>query len=205
MNTENGHETNTVHILGFAGSLRRSSHNRALLRAAQEMLPPGVTMEIFDLDDIPFFNSDVEAEGTPEAVLAFRAAMQRADALLIASPEYNYSVTGVLKNALDWASRPGPDDRPPLDGKVVGIMGAGGGFGTIRSQLHLREILQHNDIFVLPRPQVTLARAGLFFDEHGRLVDQRARAKVQALVDALHQWVVKLRYAELATPQTIPA
>ncbi len=204
MNTENGHQTNTVHILGFAGSLRQKSHNRALLRAAQELLPPGVTMEIFDLDDIPFFNSDVEAEGTPEPVLAFRAAMKRADALLIASPEYNYSVTGVLKNALDWASRKGSDERPPLDGKVVGIMGVGGGFGTIRSQLHLREILQHNDLFVLPRPQVTLARAGAHFDENGRLVDERSRAKVQALVDALHQWVVKLRYAEQASLQPAP-
>ncbi len=206
MNTQNGHTIyppETVHILGFAGSLRKRSHNRALLRAAQEMLPSGVTMEIFDLDDLPFFNSDVEAAGTPDAVLAFRAAMQRADALLIASPEYNYSVTGVLKNALDWASRKGPDERPPLDGKVVGIMGAGGGFGTIRSQLHLREILQHNDTFVLPRPQVTLARAGAHFDENGRLVDERSRAKVQALLDAVHQWVLKLRHAEQFVQQPV--
>ena len=130
--------------------------------------------------------------------------MQRADALLIASPEYNNSVTGVLKNALDWASRKGPDDSPPLDGKVVGIMGAGGGFGTIRSQLHLREILQHNDTFVLPRPQVTLARAGAHFDENGRLTDEHSRVKVQALVDALQQWVIKLRYAEQANLQSVP-
>ncbi len=126
MRTENGHQTDTVHILGFAGSLRQKSHNRALLRAAQEMLPPGVTMEIFDLDDIPFFNSDVEAEGTPEPVLAFRAAMQRADALLIASPEYNYSVTGVLKNALDWASRKGIGRTPAAGRQSGGHHGCGG-------------------------------------------------------------------------------
>lgn len=182
-----------VHILGFAGSLRQASYNRALLRAAREMLPPNVTMDIFHLDDLPFFNADVEAQGTPPPVLAFRRAMKAADALLIASPEYNYSVTGVLKNAIDWASRRGPDEQAPLDGRVVGIMGAGGGFGAIRAQLHLREILLHNDVFVLNRPQVTLSRAGTHFDDAGNLTNERSRQKVKAMVRELASWVRRLR------------
>lgn len=182
-----------VHLLGFAGSLRKASYNRALLRAAQEMLPTQVTLDIFHLDDIPFFNPDVEAQATPEPVLAFRRAMKAADALLIASPEYNYSVTGVLKNAIDWASRKGPDEEAPLDRHVAGIMGAGGGFGAIRAQLHLREILLHNDVFVLNRPQVTLSRAGAHFNAEGILTNERSRQKVRALLEALAEWTRRLR------------
>ncbi len=177
-----------IHVLGIAGSLRQRSYNRALLCNAHHLLPSDVTLEIFDLDDIPMFNVDVEALGTPEPVLALRQAMQRADALLIATPEYNWSIPGVLKNALDWASRRGPDDRAPLDGKAVAIMGAGGMYGTVRAQMHLREILGHNDTYVLARPHLMVARPGGLFDADGRLTDEDTRRRLERLLVALRDW-----------------
>ena len=179
---------NPIHILGIAGSLRRKSYNRALLCNAQHLLPEDTTLEIFDLDDIPFFNADVEAIGTPAPVLAFREAIKRADALLIATPEYNYTIPGVLKNAIDWASRKGPDDRAPLDGKTVAMMGAGGMYGTLRAQMHLREILSHNQTFVMARPELMVARAGQYFDENGRLTDEAMRLRLERLLVSLRDW-----------------
>ncbi|MCB8984555.1 MAG: NAD(P)H-dependent oxidoreductase [Ardenticatenaceae bacterium] len=179
---------NHIHVLGIAGSLRQRSYNRALLCNAHHLLPPGMTMEIFDLDDIPMFNVDVEARGTPEPVMALRQAMQRADALLIATPEYNWSIPGVLKNALDWASRKGPDAQAPLDGKAVAIMGAGGMYGTVRAQMHLREILGHNDTFVLARPHLMVARPANLFDADGRLTDEATRQRLERLLVALRDW-----------------
>ena len=177
MNTQHA----PIHILGISGSLRRKSNNRALLAAAQEMLPDGVTMEIADLGPLPLYNKDLEDEGTPESVLAFRAAIRQADALYIASPEYNYSITGVLKNAIDWASRNIPD-KNPLDGKTAAFMGVGGRLGTARSQDHLRDILAHNDIAVLPKPNVLLHNNGTLFDEYGRLTDPDTRHAMEELL-----------------------
>jgi chromate reductase len=127
-----------IRVLGFAGSLRRGSYNRALLRAAQELAPAGMTIEVSDLAPIPLYNADVEAEGDPEPVAAFKAAIRRADALLIACPEYNHGVPGVLKNAIDWASR--PPRSAALDRKPLALMGASPGMtGSARGQSQLRQ------------------------------------------------------------------
>src|SRR3954469_14827795 len=127
-----------IRVLGFAGSLRRGSYNRAALRAAVEMMPEGGSLETFDLQGIPLYHGDVEAEGFPASVLAFKDAIRQADALLIVTPEYNYSMPGVLKNAIDWASRPAANSV--FTGKPTAIMGVGGRFGTVRAQAHLRQV-----------------------------------------------------------------
>src|SRR5579871_4067 len=114
----------TVRLLGMAGSLRRGSFNAAALRAAQELAPSGMSIEIFDLSPIPMYNDDVRLEGYPPPVADFRARIKAADGLLIATPEYNYSTSGVLKNAIDWASRP---PAHPFEGKPIGLMGASAG------------------------------------------------------------------------------
>ncbi len=178
-----------IAILGISGSLRRLSHNTELLRVAAANLPDETRMEIFDLTPLPFYNADLEAEhGFPESVQHFRDAIAAADALLFACPEYNYSVTGVLKNALDWASRPvfGPPRQPsPLQHKPYGIVGAGGRFGTLRAQLHLRQIAVHNEMRGLIRPEVFVDRAREKFDAVGHLIDERVRGEVRDLVHAL--------------------
>jgi chromate reductase len=179
-------------ILGVAGSLRRGSYNRALLRAAQELLPEGMTLELFDLRDIPPYDMDVEQQGLPTPVVAWKEAIRRADALLIATPEHNWSVPGVLKNAIDWASRP-PGDNV-FQGKPVAIMGASTGlYGTVRAQLHLRQVLASVDAYVLNRPQVLVARAQDKFDAEGRLIDEPTRALVRNLLTALRDWTLRLR------------
>ena len=183
---------NTINVLGFAGSLRQKSHNRNLLNAAGTVLPVGMNLQIFDLIDIPLFNQDVEAEGIPESVMAFREAMKAADALLIATPEYNWSIPGVLKNALDWVSRKGPDAQSPLDGKTVAVMGAGGGYGTMRAQMHLREILAHNRLYVLPHPQMMVAKAWTHFDADGNLTDETTRDRLGSLLLELREFTLKL-------------
>ncbi len=181
----------SVHVLGFAGSLRRDSYNKKLLHVAQELLPAGMTLEIFDLLPIPLYNADVEAQGMPAPVQHFRERMAAADALLIATPEYNYSISGVLKNALDWASRGGP--ASPLNHKPLAMMGAGGRFGTIRAQQHLRQIALHNDMHVLNRPEVYIARPWELFDVDGRLTHEPTRERIQMLLEALAAWTRKLR------------
>jgi len=178
-----------LHIVGFSGSLRKRSLNTGMLRAARELAPEGMQVGIFDLSPLPLYNGDLEAEGWPEPVAAFREALAAADALLIATPEYNYSVTGVLKNAIDWASR-GPNS--PLLEKPVAIMGAGGGAGTSLAQMHLRQICVHNSMFPLARPQVLLARARDKFDADGNLVDADARDRVRELLEALAAWTRRL-------------
>jgi chromate reductase len=168
-------------ILGISGSLRKNSYNTAALRAAQELLPQGVTLEIFDLSPIPLYNEDIEP--FPVAVQALRERISAADALLIATPEYNHSISGVLKNALDWASCP-PD--PPCEDKPVAIFGVSTGrFGTLRAQLHLREICAALDMLVLPKPELFIAHAREKFDAQGRLIDERTRQQLRALVEAL--------------------
>ncbi len=198
-------EDTPIRVLGFAGSLRQASYNRALLRAAQSLLPTGMRLDIFDLIDLPLYNGDVEAAGTPASVLAFRRAMWSADALLIASPEYNFSVTGALKNALDWASRRIPDGASPLDRLPAALMGAGGMQGALRSQLHLREILSHNDVHVLNRPTLLVARAGRYFDEDLKLTDEEMRERLARMLEALRDWTRQLQSAGLARAAAVPA
>ena len=183
-----------VSIVAFAGSLRKKSLNRGLLRAAVEVAPPDVTIRIWDLDDIPLFNAELEQPVSPAPVVAFQQAIAAADALLIACPEYNYSVTGVLKNALDWASRRlSRDGLPAMQGKPAAILGAGGRFGTVRAQAHLRYMLLHNDLKLLNKPEVMLARAGEFFDDDGNLTNEEVRGQVRDVVVALVAWTRQLR------------
>jgi chromate reductase len=180
-------EEPTFRILGIAGSLRRASYNRGLLRAAQEVAPAGVRLEIFALDALPLYNDDVLAVGAPEPVEAFKAALAGADALLIATPEYNYSIPGVLKNALDWASRPPPTS--PLRFKPVGLMGAStGGFGTVRAQLALRQVFIFTESYVMVKPELLVSQARDKFDADGNLTDAATRAKLAPLITALVAW-----------------
>ncbi|HET8646024.1 MAG TPA: NADPH-dependent FMN reductase [Vicinamibacteria bacterium] len=180
-----------VSILGIAGSLRAASLNKALLRAAQELAPAGLRIDLFErLGDIPPYNADVEAGGDPEAVAAFKEAIARADGLLFATPEYNYGVPGVLKNAVDWASR--PPAGSVLQGKPAGIMGATPGtLGTARAQSALRQSFNFTDTPAMLRPEIYVARAGERFDAQMRLTDERTRQALVKFLEALHAWVLR--------------
>ncbi|MEZ4365635.1 MAG: NAD(P)H-dependent oxidoreductase [Kofleriaceae bacterium] len=173
-------------ILGLAGSLRARSFNRAALRAAQELAPADVTITTFDLDGLPGYNDDLEA--SPQAqVVALRDAIRAADAILIASPEYNYSIPGVLKNALDWGSRPA--GKSAWRGKPCALFGASmGRLGTARMQYHLRQVLVALDMHALNRPEVMIAGAGDKFDDDLRLTDEPTRKLVGELVSGLASW-----------------
>lgn len=186
--------TEPITVAAFAGSLRRKSHNRGLLRAAVELAPPQMTINVIDLAPLPFYNGELDGPHRPPEVVEFLSQLGAADAFLIASPEYNYSVTGVLKNALDWASRqPKPDTPPAIQGKPAAIMGAGGRFGTVRAQMHLRYILLHNDVKVLNKPEVMVVRSGDAVDSEGNITDQTVRNQVEELVHALYKWTIQLR------------
>ena len=178
-----------LHVLGISGSLRKASYNTALLRAAAELTPPGMTLESFDLAPLPLFNQDAE-KPFPEAVVEFRARVAQADALLIATPEYNSSVSGALKNAIDWASR---SPQQPLNGKPVATMGAStGNFGTLRAQLHLRQILTHVGALPLGKPEVLVARAEQVFDPVGNLTDAATHGFLRDLLAALAKWTQRV-------------
>lgn len=170
-------------ILALSGSLRAGSYNTAALRAAAEVADDQMKIEIHPLNDLPIYNADVEREGFPPSVVELREAIRQADGLLIATPEYNYSITGALKNAIDWASRGG--DESPLNHKPAAILGAGGRFGTLRSQLHLREILSHNELRVVGRPQVYIDRPSQRFAEGPVLTDERAIDQIRRLLVSL--------------------
>jgi len=180
-----------IHLLGIAGSLRKSSFNKALLRSATELLPDGVELEIFDLEGVPPFNQDLEKDPVPK-VKELKSKVRAADGLLIVTPEYNYSVPGVLKNAIDAASRPYGDN--PFDGKPVAIMGASiGMLGTVRAQYHLRQTMVFLNMLPINRPEIMVPFAEKEFDEAGRLTDVSTREKVKELVQALAEWVHKLK------------
>jgi len=181
-----------THVLAFAGSLRKGSYNRALLRAAQELAPEGMTIDIFDLGGIPLYNADVEAEGDPEQVAAFRDAIRAADAVLIASPEYNHGVAAVTKNAIDWASRPARDAA--LGGKPVGIVGASPGMGgSARGQSQLRQAFEVTNSFCMPQPEVAVPRAHEKFDTEGRLTDETTRTFLRRYLVAFSAWTARFR------------
>ncbi len=173
-------------ILGIAGSLRKGSFNRAALRAAAGLVPEGVTLEIFDLDGIPPFNEDEEPH-PPAKVTEFKARIRAADAILFSTPEYNYSIPGVLKNAIDWASRPYGDNA--WDGKPVAVMGASVGQGeTSRAQYHLRQVFVFTNMHPLNRPEVMIADASHRFDERGNLTDDKAKELIRQLLAGLVAW-----------------
>jgi chromate reductase len=171
-------------ILGISGSLRERSYNRALLQAARELAPDGVEIEDFDLASIPLYDPDVEAAGDPEPVAALREAVRNADALLLATPEYNRGTSGVLKNAIDWLSRPAM--ASVLRWKPVAVMGASTGRGgTRRAQQQVRDALLFPGALVLDEPEVAVPLAWEHFDEDGRLVDARIREAIRALLEGL--------------------
>lgn len=181
----------SLRFLGIAGSLRAASYNRGLIRAAIDVAPAGTSVVHYDLAAIPMFNADVEASGDPPPVAEFRRAIAAADALLIATPEYNHCVPGVLKNAIDWASRPARGSV--LTGKPVAIMGASTGLGgTARAQAHLRDGLAYTNGFVLPLPEVLVGLAGERFDDDANLTDQDTRQEIRDLLVALAAWTRRL-------------
>lgn len=178
-------ETN-FKILGLPGSLRAGSFNTGLLRAARELAPAGVVVEIADISAIPLYNEDLNHEGGPDAVRELRERVRAADALLFATPEYNYSMTGVQKNLIDWLSR--PIATSPLRHKPVAMMGAGARFGTVRAQLALRQVFVFTESYALLKPELMIPNAPQYFDADGRLVDEQERKRVAALVEALVAW-----------------
>ncbi len=185
--------SNPLTILGIAGSLRRASYNRAALRVAQQVAPKDVKIEIFELDGIPPFNQD-DDQRPPEKVVQFKARIRAADAILFATPEYNYSIPGVLKNAIDWASRPYGDSA--WDGKPVAVMGASvGTLGTARAQYHLRQCFVFLNMYPLNKPEVMIANAAQRFDDKGNLTDDDTREHIEKLVEALAQWTRQLQKA----------
>jgi chromate reductase len=177
---------NTIQIAAFAGSLREYSYNRSLLNTAVDLLPPDTSYEILDLAPLPMYNQDIEKIGFPKEVEQFRSALYQADAFLIASPEYNYSIPGVLKNALDWASRANADKSKPMDGKPLAIIGVGGRFGTARAQNHLRQIASHLNMITVNRPEVLISNyPQKVFDAENNLTDQFAISLMKELVKNL--------------------
>lgn len=174
----------SLKFLGLTGSLRQKSANKGLLRAAQARLPSGVTMEVADLSDVPFYNADITEK--PASVQRVFAQMEQADALVIACPEYNYSIAPALKNILDWASR--EPNNPLLAGKAVAIMGAGGGMGTSRAQYHLRQVCVFLDLHPLNKPEVFANAFAGAFDADGNLTDERLQQLVEQQMQALAQW-----------------
>lgn len=186
-------EVEKIRVLGFSGSLRKASHNTGALQAALELVPAEMELEIFNIAPIPLYNHDVsEQEGFPLAVEEFRQKIAAAAALLIVTPEYNYSIPGVLKNAIDWASRP---PNQPFNGKPVAIMGAGAGFGTARAQYHLRQVCFYLNMFPLNKPEVMIQRTWEKFDADGRLTDEETRKQIKALLEALVPWAQRFKVA----------
>ena len=179
-----------VSILAFAGSLRKGSYNKAVLRASKELAPASLNIEIFDLQGIPLYNADVEAKGDPERVAAFKEAIRQADGLLIATPEYNHGVPAVTKNAVDWASR--PPKNAPLNEKPVGILGASPGMtGSARGQSQLRQAFEFTNSYCMPQPEILVYRAHEKFDDDGNLTDEATRKYLGKYLEALHNWVNK--------------
>jgi len=179
-----------VRILGIAGSLRRDSFNRATLRAASELAPEGALIETFELDGIPGFNQDDE-QNPPVKVVELKRRIREADAILFVTPEYNYSVPGVLKNAIDWASRPYGDSA--WNGKPAAIMGASiGTIGTARAQYHLRQMMVFLNMFPLNQPEVMIGNAGDRFDESGNLADETTKDYIRKLLQSLIDWTGRI-------------
>jgi chromate reductase len=178
-------------VVGISGSLRKGSYNTAALRAAQGLAPEGMAIEAAEIGDLPLYNDDVRAAGYPPPAERFRAQLAAADAVLFVTPEYNYSVSGVLKNAIDWASRP---PSQPFDGKPVAIMGASGGLlGTARAQYHLRQMLIFLNAYPINKPEVMIGQAQTKFDEAGNLTDEPTREFIRRLLESLRDWTERLR------------
>ena len=174
---------NKIKILGIAGSIREKSYNRMLLEATKLLLNEDLEMEIFDLKNIPMYNNDIEDQ-LPDVVTQFKQKISESDIVLIATPEYNYSISGVLKNALDWASR--PKGQNSFAAKPVGIMGvSGGSLGTSRAQYHLRQIGVALDMRMLNRPEIMVASGAKKFAEDGSLNDEVTKDMIKMMINNL--------------------
>ncbi len=185
----------TIKVLGFSGSLRQRSLNTAALNTACELTPIGMGIYIFDLAPIPLYNQDIKDRGFPLIVEKFRREIKEADALLIVTPEYNYSIPGVLKNAIDWASRP---PHQAFNGKPIGIMGASPSvFGTVRAQTHLRQILTPLNGLVMNSPEVFINNADKKFDNEGLMIDRETRDFIVKYLNSLKQWILKIKAPNL--------
>ena len=179
-----------IRILGIAGSLRRGSYNRAALRATTQLAPKDATVETFGLDGIPPFNQDQE-QNPPVKVTELKRRIREANAILFVTPEYNWSVPGVFKNAIDWASRPHGDSA--WDGKPAAIMGAStGAIGTARAQNHLRQILVYLNMFPINQPEVLISHATDRFDHEGKLTDLATRERIIVLLQNLMEWARRI-------------
>ena len=179
-----------IRILGIAGSLRDASYNRGALRAAVELAPEGATIEVFELDGIPGFNQDQE-QNPPEKVAEFKRKIREADAILFVTPEYNYSVPGVLKNAIDWASRPYGDSA--WNGKPAAIMGASiGAIATARAQYHLRQMMVFLNMFPVNQPEVMIGNCSEKFDEQGNLTNEVSKDLIRQLLQNLVDWTNRI-------------
>ena len=183
----------SIRVAGIVGSLREGSLNKGLLRAAAELAPAGMEIEIYTrLGDIPPYNDDVFMKGDPEPVADLKNFIGGADALLISTPEYNYGVPGVLKNAIDWASRPSDDNA--WSGKPVAVIGASvGRLGTARAQYHLRQVFVTLNMYALNQPEAMISNASELFDAEGNLTDEKTRDHVRRLLNQLALWTCQLR------------
>jgi chromate reductase len=180
-----------IKVLGICGSLRKASFNMMALRVAQSLAPAGMKVDIADISAFPLYNEDVKAQGFPPAVQTLRDQIAAADALLFATPEYNYSISGVLKNAIDWASRP---PNHPFDGKPVAVMGASGGvLGTARAQYHLRQMCVFLNMLPVNKPEVMIPQAQNRFDAQGNLTDETAKGLIKQLLESLQAWTLRLK------------
>jgi chromate reductase len=178
-----------MRIIGISGSLRKASYNTALLRALISLQPQGMEIEPIRLNGIPVYDGDDEkATGKPAAILDLDKKIRASDGVIIVTPEYNFSIPGGLKNAIDWLSR----GTSPLKGKRIGIMGASDGpIGTARSQYHLRQTLQSQEAIVMPRPEIFVSTAHEKFDEQGNLTDEATLKRLGKCLKAFAEWVEK--------------
>ena len=182
-----------IRILGIAGSLRRKSYNRAALRAAQQLVPQDAVLDIFELDGIPVFSEDDERQ-PPVKIVELKKRIREADAILFVTPEYNYSIPGGLKNAIDWASRPYGDNA--WNGKPVAVMGASlGMLGTARAQYHLRQVFVFLNMLAINQPEVMIANAGQNFDAEGNLTNETTKNQIRQLLANLVGWTRGLQKA----------
>jgi chromate reductase len=184
--------SDVVRVLGIAGSLRRESYNRAALRAAKQLVPEGATLDIFELESsIPGFSQDDE-QNPPAKIVELKKQVRAADAILFVTPEYNYSIPGVLKNAIDWASRPYGDSA--WSGKPVAVMGASVGmFGSARAQYHLRQTFVFLNMYPVNQPELMITNAAQRFDSAGNLTDEKTKTLIRQLLQALVHWTKKLK------------
>jgi chromate reductase len=186
----------TIHIVGFTGSIRKGSFNRATLETARELLPSDVELEIISIGDLPLFNQDLETN-LPEPVVQFREKIRNADGLLISSPEHNHSMPAALKNALDWSSR--PVNNPIMRGKPTAVMAGGANTGAVRAMEHVRQVLLHLEVNLVNKPEVLFFNIWNLVNEEGKITDpttlQFMNTMLQNLVALIRQTKADLALA----------